>query len=87
MLNDKSLICQNYEVTRRVGDLVRVRAEFVLNIDPHKNEEIIEAMTRINQLLAGRVVLVQGQDKLRCTYCGTLQKDDEVICGQCGGKL
>ena len=87
MGNTKNLICQHYEVIRTVGEPVRVRAELVLTINPNHNEEIIEAMTRINELLSGQIVLVAGQNKPRCTYCGTLQVKDEVICGQCGGKL
>ena len=86
-MNNKNLICKHYEVVRSVGEPVRVRAEFMLNVHPSLNEEIIEAMTRINELLSGQIVLVAGQDKPRCTYCGTLQVKDEVICGQCGGKL
>lgn len=86
-MSNKNLICKYYEVIRSVNEPVRVRAEFILNISPKENLEIIEAMTRINELLAGEITLVAGQCKPRCTYCGTLQKDNETICGQCGGKL
>jgi len=88
--NTGNLICQDYQIRRAVGDMVRVEASFFLNININENERIGEAIKRINDMFSSDdgVSLVVGKNIPRCSFCGTLAKNDEVrICEQCGGGL
>ncbi len=88
-MNKNALICKNYEISRNVNDLVRLRVEFILPIRPNESEQIAQALKNVELLLGSSsgINLVQGADRPRCSWCGVLHNDGEKTCSQCGGAL
>ncbi len=88
-MNKNALFCRNYVIHRSVDELVTLQVEFILPIQLSNSEEIANALKNIELLFGSSagVNLVQGANRPRCQWCGTLHDEGKNICTQCGGAL
>ncbi len=88
-MNKNALLCRNYVIHRSVDELVTLQVEFILPIQLSNSEEIANALKKIELLFGSSagVNLVQGANRPRCQWCGTLHDEGKNICPQCGGAL
>ncbi len=88
-MNENALYAQDYYVERRLNEPPRVQVNFIIPISPHKVKEIAEILKRIELFLNNKegIALVQGNQKPRCFYCGTLNEEINNSCSQCGAPL
>lgn len=82
------LLCQKFQLSASAIDSPRVSASFVLPISPQEIDEIADAFKNITKFMGEEIEIVRAQEgKLRCFYCGQLNRDDELECQSCGGRL
>ena len=82
-----NMLCTGYCVERYPDTLTKITVDFVLDIDPFNNEDIADALRRIELYLSEKVSLVKSTDRPRCFYCGTLNDANRTVCSQCGASL
>jgi hypothetical protein len=83
-----SMGCKSYTITREVGNLVRINADFILYNSPYNSVEIAELLSRVETMFSGKIDLVRADAiKPRCFYCGSLNDETVNQCSQCGAPI
>ena len=78
-----------YDVHTRTGEVVGVKAEFILYLSGDAGAEVIAEAHRKLALFfcSGDIDIVRAGDGVRCFYCASLNERGAKQCSQCGGPL